>query len=44
MADSLNGYKVAILAVDGFEQAELVVPLSGPVHQCTKGAYAWLIP
>jgi len=26
MADSLNGYKVAILAVDGFEQAELVEP------------------
>ncbi|WP_244848237.1 type 1 glutamine amidotransferase domain-containing protein [Caballeronia sp. SL2Y3] len=26
MAISLNGYKVAILAVDGFEQAELVDP------------------
>jgi protease I len=26
MADSLKGYKVAILAVDGFEQAELVEP------------------
>jgi protease I len=26
MADSLTGYKVAILAVDGFEQAELVEP------------------
>ncbi|WP_250471883.1 type 1 glutamine amidotransferase domain-containing protein [Caballeronia sp. GAFFF1] len=26
MAISLNGYKVAILAVDGFEQAELVEP------------------
>jgi protease I len=26
MADSLNGYKVAILAVDGFEQAELLEP------------------
>ena len=26
MADSLAGYKVAILAVDGFEQAELVEP------------------
>jgi protease I len=26
MASSLNGYKVAIFAVDGFEQAELVEP------------------
>jgi protease I len=26
MANSLSGYKVAILAVDGFEQAELVEP------------------
>jgi protease I len=26
MADSLAGYKVAILAVDGFEQAELIEP------------------
>jgi protease I len=26
MAISLNGYKVAILAVDGFEQAELIEP------------------
>lgn len=26
MANSLNGYKVAILAVDGFEQAKLVEP------------------
>ncbi|MEA3101111.1 DJ-1/PfpI family protein, partial [Caballeronia mineralivorans] len=26
MANTLNGYKVAVLAVDGFEQAELVEP------------------